>query len=156
MSRLGKARPDSIKLTWRWVVRAASARPSCENPRRPRHSLSRRSKALPSDLAPRPLVNSAVLIARHDIRATNDRQFPPRELSNASAASSIARDQRRAAMLHVLFMGTFSASLAAPVRRHLSIPCEIAVSEEAAVISQLSEADVLVTLVLTREIGRAA
>ena len=59
-------------------------------------------------------------------------------------------------MLRVLFIGTFSASLVEPVRRHLSIPCEIAVSEEAGVISQLSEADVLVTLVLTREIGRAA
>ena len=59
-------------------------------------------------------------------------------------------------MLRVVFMGTFSASLAAAVERHLSIACEIAVSEEVGVISRLSEADVLVTLTLTKEIGRAA
>jgi phosphoglycerate dehydrogenase-like enzyme len=59
-------------------------------------------------------------------------------------------------MLRVVFMGTFPASLAAPVRRHLSIACEIAVSDEVGVISRLSEADVLVTLTLTQEIGRAA
>ena len=59
-------------------------------------------------------------------------------------------------MLSVVFMGTFSASLAAAVERHLSIACEIAVSEEVGVISRLSEADVLVTLTLTKEIGRAA
>ena len=59
-------------------------------------------------------------------------------------------------MLRVVFMGTFSASLAAAVERHLSIACEIAVSDEVGVISRLSEADVLVTLTLTQEIGRAA
>jgi phosphoglycerate dehydrogenase-like enzyme len=59
-------------------------------------------------------------------------------------------------MLRVVFMGTFPVSLAAAVERHLGIPCEIAVSEEVGVISRLSEADVLVTLALTQEIGRAA
>src|SRR5215472_16246231 len=59
-------------------------------------------------------------------------------------------------MLRVVFIGTFPASLAAPVRRHLSIPCEIAVSEEVGVISRPAEAEVLVTLTLTQEIGRAA
>ena len=59
-------------------------------------------------------------------------------------------------MLRVVFMGTFPVSLAAAVERHLGIPCEIAVSEEVGVISRLSEADVLVTLTLTKEIGRAA
>jgi len=59
-------------------------------------------------------------------------------------------------MLRVMFMGTFPASLAVPVRRHLSVPCEVSVSEEVGVISRLSEADVLVTLALTPEIGRAA
>jgi phosphoglycerate dehydrogenase-like enzyme len=59
-------------------------------------------------------------------------------------------------MLRIAFMGTFPASLAAPVRRHLSVPCEIAVSEEVGVITRLSEVDVLVTLALTPEIGRAA
>jgi phosphoglycerate dehydrogenase-like enzyme len=59
-------------------------------------------------------------------------------------------------MLRIAFMGTFPASLAAPVRRHLSAPCEIAVSEEVGVITRLSEVDVLVTLAITPEIGRAA
>jgi len=59
-------------------------------------------------------------------------------------------------MLSIGFMGTFSASLVEPVRRQLSIPCEIAVSEEGAIVSGLSEVDVLVTMALTQEIGRAA
>jgi phosphoglycerate dehydrogenase-like enzyme len=59
-------------------------------------------------------------------------------------------------MLRIAFMGTFSASLVEPVRRQLSIPCEIAVSEEVGIVSRLSEADVLVTMALTKEIGRAA
>jgi phosphoglycerate dehydrogenase-like enzyme len=59
-------------------------------------------------------------------------------------------------MLRVVFMGTFSASLVEPVRRQLSIPCEIVVSEEVGMISRLSEVDVLVTMSLTQEIGRAA
>jgi phosphoglycerate dehydrogenase-like enzyme len=59
-------------------------------------------------------------------------------------------------MLRVAFMGTFSASLVEWVRRQLSIPCEIAVSEEVGIFSRISEVDVLVTMALTREIGRAA
>jgi phosphoglycerate dehydrogenase-like enzyme len=59
-------------------------------------------------------------------------------------------------MLRIAFMGTFSASLVEPVRRRLSIPCEIAVSEEVGIASRLSEVDVLVTMALTQEIGRAA
>src|SRR5262249_15409899 len=59
-------------------------------------------------------------------------------------------------MLRVAFMGVFSASLVEPVRRQLSIPCEIAVFEEVGRVSRLSEVDVLVTLAVTQEIGRAA
>ena len=59
-------------------------------------------------------------------------------------------------MLRVAFMGTFPASLVEPVRRRLRTPCEIAVSEEVGMISRLSEVDVLVTMALTQEIGRAA
>jgi hypothetical protein len=59
-------------------------------------------------------------------------------------------------MPRVAFMGTFAASLVEPVRRQLSIPCEIAVSEEVGMIWRLSEVDVLVTMALTQEIGRAA
>ena len=59
-------------------------------------------------------------------------------------------------MLCVGFMGTFPASLVEPVRRRLSTPCEIVVSDEVGLISRLSEVDVLVTMALTREIGRSA
>jgi phosphoglycerate dehydrogenase-like enzyme len=59
-------------------------------------------------------------------------------------------------MLCVGFMGTFPASLVEPVRRQLSTRCEIVVSDEVGLISRLSEVDVLVTMSLTQEIGRAA
>jgi phosphoglycerate dehydrogenase-like enzyme len=59
-------------------------------------------------------------------------------------------------MLRVAFAGIFSASLEEPVRRHPSIPCDIIVSDEVGIISQLSEIDVLVTMALTAEMGRAS
>jgi len=59
-------------------------------------------------------------------------------------------------MLRVAFVGTFPASLAGPVRRHLTIPCDIVVSDDADIISRLAEVDVLVTMVLAAETGRAA
>src|SRR5262249_12322608 len=64
--------------------------------------------------------------------------------------------ERRAGMLRVAFMGTFPARLVEPVRRRLRTPCEIAVSEEVGMISRLAEVDVLVTMALAQEIGRAA
>lgn len=59
-------------------------------------------------------------------------------------------------MLQVAFAGTFAASLAEPVQKRLTIPCEIAVADEAAIVCQMAEFHVLVTLVLTTEMGRAA
>ena len=59
-------------------------------------------------------------------------------------------------MLRAAFAGTFPASLAQPVRRHLGIACEIVVTDEASVIAQLANVDVLVTMALTAEMGRAA
>ena len=59
-------------------------------------------------------------------------------------------------MLRVAFAGTFPASLEAPVRRHLGIACEIVVADESAIIAQLGDIDVLVTMALTPEMGRAA
>lgn len=59
-------------------------------------------------------------------------------------------------MLHVAFVGTFTASLEQPVRRHLTIPCEIVVASEADILPRLPEIDVLVTMGLTAEMGRAA
>ena len=59
-------------------------------------------------------------------------------------------------MLHVAFVGTFTASLEQPVRRHLTVPCEIVVAPEADILPRLPEIDVLVTMGLTTEMGRAA
>jgi phosphoglycerate dehydrogenase-like enzyme len=59
-------------------------------------------------------------------------------------------------MLHVAFAGTFPASLEQPVRRHLTIPCEIVVASEADILPRLPEIDVLVTMGLTGEMARAA
>ena len=59
-------------------------------------------------------------------------------------------------MLRVAFAGTFSGRLAEPVRRHLTTTCEIVVSDEAGIIAQLIDVDVLVTMALTAEMGRAS
>jgi phosphoglycerate dehydrogenase-like enzyme len=55
-------------------------------------------------------------------------------------------------MLRVALVGTFALSLEAALRRSLSIPCEVVVSEQAG----LADIDVLVSMVLTREIARAS
>jgi phosphoglycerate dehydrogenase-like enzyme len=59
-------------------------------------------------------------------------------------------------MLRVAFSGTFPARLEEPVRRHLTATCEIVVADEAGIIAQLADVDVLVTMALTAEMGRAA
>jgi len=59
-------------------------------------------------------------------------------------------------MLGVAFAGTFPASLEQRVRRHLTTPCEITVADEAGIVPRLKHTDVLVTMVLTAEMGRSA
>src|SRR5215471_4712199 len=59
------------------------------------------------------------------------------------------------AMLKVGIVGTFAASLESAIRRNLTIPCEIVVSDETGIIARLADIDVLVTMVLTGEMGRA-
>ena len=56
-------------------------------------------------------------------------------------------------MLCVALVGTFPASLAEPVRRHLTTPCEIIVASEVDILDRLPEIDVLVTMGLTPEMG---
>jgi len=60
------------------------------------------------------------------------------------------------AMLQVAVAGTFPVSLAQPVRRYLTTPCEIVVADETGILPRLSAIDVLVTMTLTAEMGRAA
>jgi phosphoglycerate dehydrogenase-like enzyme len=57
-------------------------------------------------------------------------------------------------MLRVAIAGTFAASLEQPLRRHLAIPCEIVVADEAGIVPLLGDADVLVSMALTAEMGR--
>jgi phosphoglycerate dehydrogenase-like enzyme len=59
-------------------------------------------------------------------------------------------------MLQVAFAGTFPASLVGSVRRHLTTPCEITVADETDILRRLQHIEVLVTMALTREMGRAA
>ena len=58
-------------------------------------------------------------------------------------------------MLKIGIVGTFAASLEAPIRRNLTLACEIIVSDEVGIISRLADIDVLVTMVLTDRMGRA-
>jgi phosphoglycerate dehydrogenase-like enzyme len=58
-------------------------------------------------------------------------------------------------MLNVAIVGTFAASLEDAIRGNLTVRCEIVVSDEAGIISRLADIDVLVTMVLTREMARA-
>jgi phosphoglycerate dehydrogenase-like enzyme len=59
-------------------------------------------------------------------------------------------------MFRVAFAGTFAAGLEAPVRRRLATPCEIVVAGETDILPRLPQIDVLVTMTLTAEMGRAA
>jgi phosphoglycerate dehydrogenase-like enzyme len=59
-------------------------------------------------------------------------------------------------MLKIAFAGTFAARLEAPVRARLQLPCEIVVGDEASIVPQLSDVDVLITLAFTREMASAA
>jgi phosphoglycerate dehydrogenase-like enzyme len=59
-------------------------------------------------------------------------------------------------MIQIAFAGTFAATLEAPVRARLPLPCDVVVDEETRIVSRLSSVDVLVSLAFTREMGAAA
>jgi len=59
-------------------------------------------------------------------------------------------------MLRLAFAGTFAARLEPQVRAHLGVPCDVIVEDEAAIVSRLSEVDVLVTMSFTGQMGGAA
>ena len=59
-------------------------------------------------------------------------------------------------MLRVAFAGTFAASLEPRVRAHLTVPCDVLLADEAAIVGKLGEVDVLVTLGFTRVMAAAA
>ena len=49
-----------------------------------------------------------------------------------------------------------AASLEQPMRRHLTTPCEIIVTDEVGIIPRLAEVDVLVTMAFTAKMARLA
>jgi phosphoglycerate dehydrogenase-like enzyme len=59
-------------------------------------------------------------------------------------------------MLNALFMGALASSFADAVRARLTVPCEIAHTDERGILALLPETDVLVTLAFTAPMGEAA
>lgn len=59
-------------------------------------------------------------------------------------------------MLRVAFAGTFAASLEPRVRAHLTVPCDVLLTDEASVVGKLADVDVLIALAFTREMAAAA
>lgn len=53
------------------------------------------------------------------------------------------------------FVGSFAVRLIEPVRKRLTIPCEIVSSHEAGILDQLGDADVLVSMAFTKEMAAA-
>ena len=51
------------------------------------------------------------------------------------------------------FAGSFAVRLIEPVRKRLTIPCDIVSGEEAAIVGQLSDADVLVSMAFTKDMA---
>lgn len=59
-------------------------------------------------------------------------------------------------MLRVAFVEALSSSFADRVHAHLTVPCDIVLTDEQEVVSALPEVDVLVTVVFTAAMGAAA
>jgi phosphoglycerate dehydrogenase-like enzyme len=59
-------------------------------------------------------------------------------------------------MIKVAFAGRFATQMANAVRTRLSLPCEIVVGDEAGIVAQLSDADVLVSMAFTARMAAAA
>jgi phosphoglycerate dehydrogenase-like enzyme len=66
------------------------------------------------------------------------------------------RSCQETAMLRLAFAGTFAASLADSVRARIDLPCEVIVADEAAIVPQLADIDVLVSLSFDRAMAQAA
>jgi phosphoglycerate dehydrogenase-like enzyme len=56
----------------------------------------------------------------------------------------------------VAFVGAFAVRLADRVKAYLTVPCDVILADEAAIVSQMADVDVVVTLAFTREMGMAA
>jgi phosphoglycerate dehydrogenase-like enzyme len=59
-------------------------------------------------------------------------------------------------MLHVAFVGALSSSFADCVQMHLTVPCEITLTDESKVVGLMPRVDVVVTLAFTEAMGAAS
>lgn len=59
-------------------------------------------------------------------------------------------------IMKVAFSGSFATRIAEPVRARLSIPCDVIESDEAGIITQLSDVDVLVSMGFSQRMADAA
>ena len=58
--------------------------------------------------------------------------------------------------MRIAFVGAFAVRLAEQVRTHLTLPCDIVTADEAGVVSQMADVDVVVSLAFTPDMGKAA
>src|SRR5205823_2490315 len=61
----------------------------------------------------------------------------------------------RAEPLKAAFAGSFAVRLIEPVRKRLTIPCEIVAGDEAGIVEELGDVDVLVSMAFSREMAAA-
>src|SRR6266702_3096996 len=59
-------------------------------------------------------------------------------------------------LMKIAFAGSFAVRLVEPVRRRLSIPCDVIADDEAAILPKLVDADVLVSMGFTKDMSEAA
>src|SRR5450631_2750225 len=59
-------------------------------------------------------------------------------------------------MIKVAFAGSFATRIADPVRAQLSLPCEVIVGDEAAIVPQLADVDVLISMGFSARMAGAA
>ena len=57
--------------------------------------------------------------------------------------------------MKVAFAGSFAVRIAEPVRSLLSIPCDVVVGDEAAMIAEMPDTDVLVSMGFTKAMAEA-
>jgi phosphoglycerate dehydrogenase-like enzyme len=72
------------------------------------------------------------------------------------AAFSAPLERRTGLQMKVAFAGSFAARLVEPVRARLSTPCEIVVDDDAGIVRQLADVDVLVTMGFSRAMAENA
>jgi phosphoglycerate dehydrogenase-like enzyme len=67
-----------------------------------------------------------------------------------------SQEQGEGVNMKVAFAGSFAVRLAEPVTSQLSIPCDIVTGDEACVIAELSDTDVLVSMGFTKAMAEAS